>query len=306
MRLPDLRDLDRRVLPDAARRLRTALDRVDQARHRAAAALGRGAEGVAAWGRRADDRFASTGPLAVLRDVPQVALLLVAAVFVGGAFAAVQLAEPSSPRTPQGDGARVAVLGVPPGRDVDAHLDAAGRALEALAQNRPDTRYLALVSLADFLPVAELTQLASTVDVQRVYLRAPGVEGAELVEVPLAGVQSEQVLPALCAATQARGAANAASLREIADQRQPPDEQQRAQLLADADRSAAEAEAFAGECRTAFALVVEGEAVVLDALRADPRVRGIEAAPAGVTVLDLDVTPLDPTTTGTVPADDAS
>lgn len=305
MRLPDLHDLDRRVLPEAARRLRTALDRVDQARHRAAAALRRGAEGVAAWGRRTDDRFASTGPLAVVRDVPQVALLLVAAVFVGGAFAAVQLAEPASPRSARGDGGRVAVLGVPPGRDVDAHLDAAGRALEALAENRPDTRYLALVSLTDFLPVAEVAQLASNVEVQRVYLRAPGVEGAELVEVPLAGVEPEQVLPALCTAAQARTAANAASLREIADQRQP-DEQQRVQLLADADRSAAEAQAFAGECRTAFALVVEGEAVVLDALRADPRVRGIEAAPVGVTVLDLDVTPLDPTTTGSVPADDAS
>jgi hypothetical protein len=321
-RLQDrLADVDRRLVPAAARRLRSAVDAGERARAAAVATVrATGRRSVRAVGSgldRLDARLAARGPLALLREVPQLALLLVAAVFAGGALAAVRLAEPEPPPVAQGelrgpageDVLGTASLGVPPGEDVDTWLAQARTVVEELAERAPDRRYLALVTLDAHVPIADVARLTVGVDPVRAYLRAPGLETAETVELPLAGVSTAAVLPALCTATSARKAEDAESLRSLAatiEVMTPEEQLQRDDFVQEADRATAEAQAFGGDCATLFALVVEGEARSLAALLQRPGVRGVEAAPAGITLLDLQVAPLLPSTTGTAPAQPGS
>ena len=219
----DLRDLDRRVVPTAARRLATAVAAGDRVRRRAAArardAAGTASRHVAGWTRRADERLPTTGPLSHVR-APQLALLLVVAVLVSGTFAAARFGGSGEPPRDQDRGdalLRTASLGVPVGDDVDEHLASTASLVQQLALRRPDTEYLALVSLDAYVPVAQVPELVAPTAVQRVYLRASGVPGAELVEVPLADAAATSVLPALCTATESRKRTDSENLRKLAD-----------------------------------------------------------------------------------------
>lgn len=310
MRLPGLRELDRMVVPVAGRRLRDFVDHADAAgcrAGRAARQVRRDAVlGLRSWAERTDRRYATSGPLGLAREVPQVALLLVAVVFVSGAFAAVWLAEPEqSSGAGQGNSPLPqASLGVPPGSDVEAHLAQARQLLEDLAQRRPDDRHVALVSLGRYLTVAELAALVEGGAPQRVYLQAPGVDGAQIVEVPLAGSGADAVLPVLCAATAGRHTSDAQELRSLTatiEGTTPEEQLQRADFETEAARAEAEAEAYGGVCATAFAVVVEAPTGELRALLDREQVRGVEVAPAGASVLDLAVTPLPPEVSGVLP-----
>ncbi|HVM26916.1 MAG TPA: hypothetical protein VM433_04495 [Mycobacteriales bacterium] len=313
MRLPDLRELDRRLVPAAARRLRAAVDAVEAVRRRGLAGARTARTAAATWLTAAaaslDRRYASSGPLARLREVPLVGVAVVVAVLLAGAAAAVVLTEPPPEPTvvsPGGDNLvlRTASLGVPPGADVDEHLAQARVLLEELALRRPDARFLALVSLDRYLPVGAADALVDSATPQRAYLRATGLDGAEIVEVPFATAGSTSVLPALCSATASRKRAEAESLRRLAAAIEPagPEQQaQQAEFAAQADRADAEAEAYSGECPTLFALVVEAEADVLRALLDRESVRGVEVAPAGLTATELVVTPLAPEAEGRLP-----
>jgi hypothetical protein len=289
-----LQDLDRRVVPRAARHLRAAVDGAGRAR----SAVSRRARGAARWTGRADDRLAGTGPLALLRDVPQVALLIVAAVFLAAAATAVYLQDDEVPRTigaPVTATART--LGVPDGAPADAHLARARALVEQLADRRPDARYLALVSLDRHLPATEVAAVLAGTDPARLYLQAPGLERAETVEVPLAGTSLDSVLPPLCAATAARRTEDGRELRTLAatiEGTTPDEVAQRDDYLAEAVRAEAEAAAYGGPCTTAFAAVVEGEAQDLAGLLDRDAVRGVEVAPAGARLADVDVEPLVP------------
>lgn len=274
--IPDLRALDRRVLPVAARGLRRLLD----AAERQGARLRTRATTVAPLGRRA-----------------QVGLLvLTGAVLLAGTATAVLLREPR-PAGPD--------LGVPPGTDVDEHLAAARADVVALAASVPDTPVLALVHLSRAVPVVELPALVVGTEPQQAYLRA-GEAGpdAEVVPVPLVGQDAAVVLPALCAATSTRRAEDATGLAAAAE-RAPVDtpEQQRAadDLRALADLARAEAQAYAGACATGVAVLVEGPAGALPALLERDGVRGVEAAPPGAQPDRLEVQPLLPAATGVVP-----
>lgn len=293
-----LQDLDHRVLPTAARSLRAALDRGERLRTRAAA----GACAAARRGTGVDDRLTRSGPLALLRDVPQIGLLVVAAVFLAGTAAAVYLDAEDVPRTittatgPEPPLGRTQ-LGLPDGDPVDPYVARSRGIVEQLAERRPDGRYLALVSLTRHTPAADVPALLGSTDPLRVYLAAPAVPRAETVEVPLSGTTAEAVLPALCTATAARKSDDARELRSLAETievRTPEEQAQRDDFLAEADRAVAEAAAYTGECATAYAVVVEGEAAELAALLDRDGVRAVEVAPAGARLADVDVDPLRP------------
>jgi hypothetical protein len=302
-----LRDLDRRLVPAAARGLRRAVDRGQAVATGALATRRRATAAAAAALRGLDQRLTARGPLAGVRAVPQLALLLVAAVLAAGALSALALTEPapSGPAPASGDPLRRAVLGVPPGADVEQHLADARALLEELAVRAPNDSSLALVSLDRHVPVAELETLVAPALLQRAYLEAPGVDRAEPIEVPLTPTSARVVLPALCQATAERKRAEAGELRTRAATVEAPtaeEQLQRADFEASAEAADAEAEAFSGPCATAYAVIVEAPARVLRDLLDRPAVRGVEAAPVGVTVADLAVSPLRPGTTGTLPA----
>jgi hypothetical protein len=138
--------------------------------------------------------------------------------------------------------------------------------------------------------------------VRSVYLRAPAVEGAEVLTT---GATGQSDLAALCTSTATRRAADAAELRNLAstvDATTPVLQQQKDDLGKEAVRSDAEAVAYGGACRTVLAVLVEGPASALQGLMGREAVRGVEPARAGATVAELDVHPLLPETTGTAPA----
>ena len=302
-----LRDLDRRVVPAAARRLRRAVDAGQRLRRRIGTARAESSAAVGGALRGLDQRAAARGPLKLVRQVPQVGLLVVAAVLTAGAVAATLLTGPVPP--PQvatdGESVRRAVLGVPPGAVVEEHLADARAVVEELAVRRPEERYVALVSLDRYLPVAELETLVAPGDLVRAYLEAPSVDRAEPVEVPLTPTSARTVLPALCVATAERKRAEAEQLRALAASVEPTTQEQelqRADLEASAVRADTEAAAFSGECATAYAVLVEASAGTLRDVLDREGVRGVEAAPVGATTADLAVTPLRPGTTGLLPA----
>lgn len=311
MRL-DPSSLDRQLLPEAAVRLRRVVDAARSLSSFLArpvvAATERAGTAAAGAVRSLDRRWASSGPLALVADVPAVGLLVVAAVLAGGLAAAAATAVPASStvRSTTPGQAAVVQLGAQPGEDAAAHLSGARAELEQQAARSPGARLVALVELAQYLPVTAATALGEGTQVERVYLKAPSVSGGGVVEVPLTTTTTPTVLPALCTSTAARESATAAQLQKLADAitgTTPALLQQRRTYLDAAERSSAQSGAFGGECRTLFALVVDAPAAQLLALQSATGVRGVEPARPGVAVDELQVHPLLPEVTGRVPAD---
>lgn len=306
----DLRDLDRRLVPAAAVALRRLLDAVGRVWARGTAEGRRRLDLASAASRRLDDRALRGGPLAVLREVPQLALVAVASVFVAGTAAAVRLdtTDPAATTTPAGTNnvSVITRLGPPPGSDVDLYLAQAAVVLDDVAGRLPANRFFAVLHLERYVPAAEVPPLLEGSEVQRLYLRASNAgPDAEILTLPVSdGTDTAAVLPALCTRTSERKAQDASSFTRLADAIQPssPAEQaSKSDFAAEAARAALESEAFAGACATTFAAVVEAPAEVLSQLADRDGVRGVEVAPAGVALADLDVEPLLPETTGAVP-----
>lgn len=299
------RELDRRVVPVAATRLRRLLDAVARGRARALAIAHRGA----ASSVRLDERMTGSGPLRRVRDAPQLALPVVLVVLLAGVAGAVLLEESDDvvPATAPAPG--VIDLGVPPRAQIDAYLRQAQQDLDQLAARRPSTRLLAVVHFDRYVEAEQVTPLLEDTQVQRVYLRAStaGPE-AEVLAVPGTDGSVATILPALCQATSARKAEQVGTFTELAASVPPdaPDRQEtKARFEAEASRSAAEAEAFGGVCATAFAAVVEAPVDVLRGLAERDGVRGVEAAPSGTSLDDVDVDPLLPEATGVLPAEES-
>lgn len=302
----NLRELDRRVVPVAAVRLRRFLDTASRTRVRALGSARRGAGVALAAGSRFDERVTARSPLRRVHDAPTLALPVVLVVLLAGVAGAVLLDEPEATAPVAAPAPRVVDLGVPPGTEVDAHLRQAQQDLDELAVQLPGTRLLAVVHFDRYVAAEEVTPLLADTQVQRVYLRAStaGPE-AEVLAVPGMDGSVAGVLPALCAATSTRKTEQVTTFAELAASVPPeaPDQQDtRARFDAEAQRSAAEAEAFGGACTTAFAAVVEAPVDVLRGLVEREGVRGVEAAPSGTTLDDVDVDPLLPEASGVLPA----
>ena len=306
-----LRDLDERMVPRMAAALRRMLDGMSGGRQ--------GLLGSGGALRRLDDRYASRGPLKLLRDVPQLALLLVAAVFLAGTGAALALNEPAT-ATGGGsggsggvasdgvsrDGALPLVLGPAVGQDIDAHFRTTAERLAEVADDDPDAERLALVSLLQPLTPEQTVAFVeqSGVELRSAYLRAP-VPG-EPEEIPfetpgdlLAGLRE------VYSQTSQRKAQEQQDLLAQAGSIPPgtPEEEAfRRQFEADAKLAGLEAGAYRTGCACVFALVVEAEARDLLALSKAQGVRGVEVAPRGAELSALDVQPLSPTEKGVVQA----
>ena len=260
-------------------------------------------------GSRLDERVTARGPLRRLHQAPQLALPVITAVLLGGVVGAVQLAEPQSSGSVVAPATQVVGLGVPPGADVETDLRQARQDLDERAEQQPSTRLLAVVHFDRYVAAEEVTPLLTGTRVQRVYLRASAAgPEAEVLEVPGVGGSVALVLLALCESTSARKAEDASKAAGVAAA-VPPDaaDQQKAKAALDEEavRTAAEAEAFGGACTTAFAAVVEAPVDVLRALAEREDVRGVEVAPPGRSLGDVDVDPLLPEAVGVLPAEES-
>lgn len=297
-----LRELDAKVVPQAAGRLRRTLD--------GARRPGLLDPSQASRLRRLDERFLSLGPLSLLREFPQLGYLLIGAVFLSGtAVAFVRGGPDGRPGSAAGQaaaGGLPLVLGPAVGSSIDEHF-ATARQRAVTATGEPDGRFLALLSLSRPVTPAETEQLATQngLTVRRVYLRAPVTTGlAEVLPVEVPG----DLLPALTAVFEQTAQRKIDEQREFAslassiEPTSAADAEFRAAYEADAQAAGEEATAYRAPCACLFALVVEGEAAGLVELAALPPVRGVELARRGAELTALDILPLFPEVTGVVPA----
>ncbi len=303
-----LRDLDDRLVPALATRLRALLDRVGGGREAAVGSVARLVEpGRPGPLRRLDDRFASRGPLALLRDVPQLGVLMVSAVFLTGAGVALARSGPESVQARQEQAVEQSLpltLGPAPGTEIVPFFAQSRDRAVALSRRAPEDRYLSLVSLVDEVTPDGAADLLkdSRLTVRRAYVRAPVKgPGPEVLEVEL----SQEIVPGLTALFAETARRKADEQREFlmlaASIPDGTDAQFKAEYEQAARTAGQEAAAYRTPCACVIALVVEGSAKELAELPALPAVRGVELAPRGAALEALDITPLPPESTGVVP-----
>jgi hypothetical protein len=298
-----LSELDDKIVPLLAARLRALVDgvaggasgvrdRVVGLRSGLVGALRDPRGGVL---QRLDDRFAARGPLALLREVPQLGLLLVAAVFLGGAGVALARSGPSG-STPGGPGSaigagEVVTVGPQVGDTVASYLEATKARVVDLNRADPDKRYTALVSFVAYAKVEDIATLVEEVATERVFSRAKAAGAtSEVLEIEV-----DQLVPdtlRVFAATAERKAldqeANLSQARSITST-VPTEVAFKAEFVRQAAVEGKEAAAYRTSCECVFAVLVEATARQLSELVSVPGVRTVDVAVAGATAKDVDV-----------------
>ena len=285
-----LTDLDDRLVPLLAARLRSLVDGTTARRDRALAGL-RGLRAALAdprtW-RSLDDRFASKGPLALVREVPQLGFLVVAAVFVTAGGVALARSGPdssgSSQTTTAGDPGGAAVVGPEPGAGVADYVAATRARVVDLNRADPDRTYTALVSFVAYAKVESIEKLVSEVEVAQVFVRAKAAgPTAEVVPVTVQDLVTDvrKVYAGLAQRKAADQRSNLEQARSIASSTSETDIAFRAEFLRQAQVEGKEAAAFRTSCNCVFAVLVEGKARDLAELIATEGVRTVDVAVAG-------------------------
>jgi hypothetical protein len=285
VRLDDrLRQADDRLVPRLALRLRAFVDGAAARRAGVAGWLRGRTESVLVPPetsplRRLDDRFAARGPLALLRDVPQLGLLLAAAVFLTGSVIAV---ERSGERNRTGgrsaaDSVIPTTLGPAPGTAIAAYVAATRKRAVIVSQTAPDGTYTALVSFSSYLAPAPARLLLGELQVKRVLAHVQ-LPAAEVLPIPVTDSLVEDVGIAFAAV----------STRKLRDRKEflnlaasisgeTPEERQFKAFYIDAAATAAkEAKAYGKSCTCLFAALVRGSARDLAALSSLPGVRAVD------------------------------
>ena len=251
---------------------------------------------------RLDERCSRSGPLALVREVPQLGLLVVVSVFLAGVVVARTSDEAQSARLRGAAGAPLA-LGPPVGSRIDDHFRTARERAVAVAKGDPEARYVALVSLSDERTPVEAQRLVAEngLTARRVYLRAPVAgELAEVLPVQTPG-DLVPVLTGVYEQTARRKADEQRSFVSLAESIESVGDADFKMFYEAAARAAEqEAAAYRSACACVFALVVDARAVELAELTAVPGVRGVELAPRGIELAALDITPPAPDATGVV------
>jgi hypothetical protein len=303
-----LDDLDDRLVPRMAEKLRAFVDaaaerrsRMGQAvRHAATSVLRPSAAGPLA---RLDNRFAARGPLALLRDVPQLGLLLVAAVFLTGSGVALERSgnqNRADTARQQAEAAIPTTLGPAPGTQVATYLAETRKRAVAVSQVSPDGRYTALVSFSSYLTPQQTEKLLGELTVNKVLAHVK-LPNAEVLPIPISTGLVPEVTAAF-AAVATRKVNDRKEFLSLAGSITGDTKEDRAfrVFYTDSARTAGlEAVAYGKKsCACLFAALVKGKARELAAL---PSLAGIRAVDIGGGSADtLRLQPLLPEQTTTV------
>ncbi|MGZ6825862.1 MAG: hypothetical protein ACXVGH_03645 [Mycobacteriales bacterium] len=316
-----LQDLDARLLPRAAARLGRLAASLRVRRDRAREVRPAGVRSL----RALDARYAAHGPLALVREVPQLGFVVIAAVFLAGTGTVlsrenadrqradqqtVQAPAPQASALPgEEEGQGDTALGPEVGSTVKDYLAQADAGLRAAAAGRSRAPRTALVSLTSYLSPGQAEKALAGVQVLRVYLRAPagGKEAAQL-PVDVRGDLAGTLTAAYAKARTGRLAAQKA-YQGYVDSLQVVTKEDQAfkDLYASFARStAAEAKAYGSACACVYAAVVSAPPQQLVALRARSGVRGVEVAAKGLGLSVVQLLPLLPEVKGVVPQQQAA
>lgn len=317
--MKDLRELDDRYLPRAAAKVAALADSLAERRERVRRrfrsvdphALRHVDAGTL---RNLDARYASRGPLALLRDVPQVGFVLIGLVFLAGAGTAVsregakdkQRVEVVIPGA-EGEDNGSRTLGPEAGEVVQTYFADAKEGLAAVAKT--SSSRVALVSLRGYLTPGQVKELLSGYRVQRIYLRsrAGGKDAAQL-SIDIIGNLASALPKAYAQAAHGRDLARQSYQGYVDTLTVSTSEDQAFKDLyaAFATSTAAEANDYRGSCPCVYAVVVSATPRQLNELARKQAVRGVEVAGKGLMLGQLQVLPLLPEVTDVVPEQQAA
>lgn len=256
--------------------------------------------------RTLDDRFARSGLLGFIAEVPQLAAVLVTLLLAISAFtvAARQSdqkpdsgTQGQTPGTETGADPTLALVGILPGTSVNEYVAQSQRELDKLNEGPPDASILALMTFDHYVTPAEAAKLAAPARPSRAYY-APRVKGLPPGETAFASVVDIAVdLPAqmFAAAGQLmiRVRQNEAFAKTIPGNT-AEERVQKAEQLRDAAAWRKQAKALESKCACVFAVVVRAPARVLVGLAQRAGVRLIDPAPAGAQAALVEFRPLRP------------
>lgn len=280
-----LDELDDRLVPRLAARLRALVDASAARRAR----LAQRSHGVVASLvdpspssplRKLDDRYAGRGPLALLRDVPQLGLLLAAAVFLTGSGVALERSGDRQRATVARDSGEPDIptaLGPAPGTNVKAYIAATRKRAVILSTTSPDGTYTALVSFSSYLTAEQARQLLGELQVKKVLAHVQ-LPAAEVLPIPIVSTVVEDVGITFAAVSK----------RKLQDRKEflklagsiagaSKEERQFKAFYLDAAATALkESRAYGKTCACLFGALVRGRARDLAALPALPGVRAVD------------------------------
>lgn len=287
--VPKLARATRRVATTAARTHRVAVSAIPRRRAEPTAPSGPAAAVLRL--RRLDDRWARRGPLAVLRELPQVgAFVLAVLVLVSGATV-LQRSEPRSdlvaetpvdtpPDAPGADTGETALVGPDIGDDVRDYVDDADRRLRDRFVDDPAERSFAVISFDRYLTPDEVAKILTDVGAFRVFFKvsAPGLQ-TEIQETPVKRLVPDLLAAYRRVATQRR--ADVAPLLEMA--RTTDDPEFKSFYEATAKAYETEIRQLSGPCACVFGAVTVAGNDMLRTLRGRLDVRVVDLGPRGVT-----------------------
>ena len=302
-----LSSLDQRFVAAAAPKIARAVDSVG-------GAVRRTRETASATSLRdlssLDDKYATKGPLALFREIPQLLAVVTGIVFIVGTLAAAhdlqsrQTADQQAVQSPGDGGSSSSVpatlaLGPTIGKPAESYLMLAANSLSGAAQSAPDDQRLSLVTLSAYYRPVQAASILSGYVVNRAWVRV-GAAGKQAPPMPVE-VHGD-LLTALndFYSRTSKGQHDAAvQYQELADTSDDPQYKTFYQQFATLSRK--QAQSFKGNCACVFSFVVTATPTQLMSLRSRPGVRCIEVAGEGAQLSNLDITTLLPEIQGVVP-----
>jgi hypothetical protein len=252
--------------------------------------------------RRVDDRWTRRGPLALVREVPQLGAVLVALLVLGGAITVKSRTHPTPAGANGGPSAAATPdltaddgsLGPHLGDKVPLYLSAARDRLNRLAVGQPDGVVIAVVSFRHYHTPTEVRDLLGPIPVKRVFYRAAAL--------PLKDTVPSSVAVDDIVADSAREFARVATVRlreSAALSKQAAtitnDPAEKASEERDATLYAREAAILKGPCDCVYAVAVRTKLRLLAEILLDqPFVRCIDPGRPGGKIEDYDLTALLP------------
>ena len=282
MKVPDrLRDTDERLVPRLAALLRALLDGAAEQRRQVRRRVGDVTEAVFERGplRRLDDRYASSGPLALIRDVPQLGLLLVAVVFVSGAGVALSKSgseQKAASAQQQIDATAPTALGPEIGDSVDTYIAESRKRAVLASQGSPDGVYTAFVTFTKYLTPQQARLILGELTVTKVVLHA------QLATADVLPVTVEDMVPdirKIATDVVRRKTQDAAEFTKLARSIQPKSQEEKqfqSFYLAAAKQATLEGMVYRSGCTCVIGALVRGPARELAALPAIAGIRSVE------------------------------
>jgi hypothetical protein len=291
-----LDDLDERWVPRLALRLRAFVDRTGTRRERFARRIRTAVDSVLEPSpdsplRALDDRYASSGPLALLREIPQLGLLLVAVVFLPGSGVALERStdqERSRAQSSSNDPEIPTTLGPAPGTKVATYIAATRKRAVIVSATSPDGVYTALVSFGSYLTAQQTQSLLGDLAVKKVLAHVQ-LPAAEVMPIPVSSTVVEDVgiTFAAVAKRKLRDRKEFVNLAASIAGDSKEERQFKAFYLDAAATALKESNAYGHNCACLIGALVRGKARDLAALPAIHGIRAVDIGGGDVDTLQL-------------------